>query len=56
MDILPGGERIYQTLNEESKHDAIFPGAHTNFLFVTSHNKFYSSQSPRGGALRFHMI
>ena len=45
-DILSGGERIYQTSNEESKHDAIFPCAHCIFLFFTSHNEFYSSQSP----------
>ena len=32
-------ERIYQTLNEESKHNAIFPCAHSNF--------FYSSQPIR---------
>ena len=50
MDILSGGERICQSSNAESKHDAIFPCAHT--IFYSSHPiiSFTVLSPPRSGA------
>ena len=50
MDVLSGGERNYQTTNEESKHDAIFPVL--TAIFYSSHAiiKFIVLSLSRGAA------
>ena len=50
MDILSGEERIYQSSNAESKHDAIFPCAHTIFYWSLPIISFTVLSPLRGGA------
>ena len=50
LDILSGGERICQSSNAESKHDAIFPCAHTVFYSPYPIISFTVLSPPRSGA------